>query len=153
MSQSATFLYKPFARDQIDVATLAYFRQRNRGRIYSLVLDEFVQSGLTQADLAARLGKRPEIICRWLGSPGNWGIDTVSDLLFAIKGAEAEYSIHYPLDEPPSNYCEPEWLSEADDAARRQLIETTTPSIAAPMPSDIGQTLVIDEINGGQNAA
>ncbi len=92
------FLSKPTGRDPIDPATLAYMRQRNRGRVYSAVIDEFAKSGISQADLAGRLHKGTDQISRWLGSPGNWTLDTVSDLFFAVSGGEPAYGVQYPLD-------------------------------------------------------
>lgn len=82
----------------IPLGTLGYFRGRNRWRIYEFVLSEFRESGLTQAELAKRLGRRPEIISRLLGAPGNWGLDTISDLLLAISDAEPVYATRH-LDE------------------------------------------------------
>jgi hypothetical protein len=96
-TSQTTGLSKPNGAERVPEGTLGYFRTRNRHRVYSLVIAEFQKSGLTQADLARRLGKGTDIVCRWLGSPGNWTLDTQSDLLFAISGAEAEYGIRYPL--------------------------------------------------------
>ncbi|HXQ40215.1 MAG TPA: hypothetical protein VN821_03040, partial [Candidatus Udaeobacter sp.] len=110
-TSTISLLSKPSGDDQIPLGTLAYFRERHRNRVYELVLNEFMASGLSQADLARRLGKRPDIVCRWLGSPGNWTLDTESDLLFAISGGEPEYAISYPLDNAPRNYANPVWLS------------------------------------------
>ena len=68
--------------------TLSYFRERLRNRLHQLVLREFMRrenaGELTRADLARRLSKRPEQITRWLGAPGNWTLDTVSDLLLGM---------------------------------------------------------------------
>jgi hypothetical protein len=96
-------LSKPVGATLIPPGTLGYFRGRNRWRVYEIVLREFQKSGLTQADLARRMGKRPEVISRLLGAPGNWGLDTVSDLLFAISGGEPVYSTGHPLDEAARN--------------------------------------------------
>ena len=98
MTTSVThFLSKPTGREPIDPASLGYMRQRNRGRVYSAVIDEFEKSGISQTDLACRLHKGTEQISRWLGSPGNWTLDTVSDLFFAISGGEPTYGVQYPL--------------------------------------------------------
>ena len=67
-------------------------------RIFTLVHKEFEKSGITKAVLAERLGKGAEQISHWLGTPGNWTLDTVSDLLFAIAGAEIDYGVSYPLE-------------------------------------------------------
>jgi hypothetical protein len=111
-SQKTSSLYKPRGADLIPFGTLGYFRARNRWRAYEVVLTEFKNSGLTKADLARRLGKRPEVISRLLGAPGNWGLDTVSDLLFAISGAEPVYNRAYPLEIAARNDNRPEWLDD-----------------------------------------
>jgi hypothetical protein len=105
-------LCKPKSADLIPVGTFGYFRARNRWQAYDLVLTEFKNSGLTKADLARRLGKRPEVVSRLLGAPGNWGLDTVSDLLFAISGAAVVYNPAYPLDMPAGNDIQPEWVGD-----------------------------------------
>jgi hypothetical protein len=79
-------------------------------------MDEFERSGISQAELARRLGKTPDIICRWLAQPTNWTIDTVSDLLFAISGGEAKYLMAYPLDQPTRNDTQPDWLKAITDS-------------------------------------
>lgn len=103
-------LSKPSDSSLVPKGTFGYFRSRNKHRLYSLVIAEFKRSGLSQADLARRLGKRPDVVCRWLAGPTNWTIDTVSDLLFAISGAEPEYGVNYPLDQPMRNDTRPRWL-------------------------------------------
>jgi hypothetical protein len=84
--------------DKISVGTLGYICARNRQRQYDLVIKELKQSGIKQADLARRLDKAPEVICRLLARPGNWEADTFSELLFAISGAVALYQVDHPLD-------------------------------------------------------
>jgi len=111
MSQATSSLSKPESDEQIPIGTLGYFQARNRNRIYDLVLSEFLRSGISQATLARRLGKGTDIVCRRLGAPGNWTLDTVSDLLFGISGAEPEYGLSYPLDGPRRNFTKPEWLN------------------------------------------
>ncbi len=113
-SPQTSFPYRPEGDERIPLGTLGYMEARNRNRVYDLVIKEFMNSGLSQATLARRLGKRPDVVCRWLGSPGNWTLDTVSNLLFAISGAEASYSLAYPADEAARNYIGPEWLLNAE---------------------------------------
>ncbi|MGE8126042.1 helix-turn-helix domain-containing protein [Methylobacterium sp. NPDC080182] len=71
---------------------LVYLQERLRSRVYDAVMMEFekasIENALTQAKLARRLGRRPEQITRWLSSPGNWTLDTISNLLAAINGKE-----------------------------------------------------------------
>ena len=98
MSISQTFkLSEPTGVDKISEGTLGYICMRNRQRQYDLVIREFKISGLTQADLARRLGKSPEVINRLLARPGNWEADTFGELMFAISGAVPAYRATYPL--------------------------------------------------------
>ena len=93
----ASTLSEPAGTDEVAAGTLAYFRARLKQRIYSLAIKEFKKSGLSQADLARRLGKEPAQVSRLLSGPGNLTLETVSDLLLATSGAELGLSIAYPL--------------------------------------------------------
>lgn len=73
---------------QVPPGTLAYFRQRLRNRLHQIVLREFVKREkartLNRSDLAFRIDRKKEQLTRWLGAPGNWTLDTVSDLLIGM---------------------------------------------------------------------
>lgn len=72
---------------QIKQQYLAYFAARSQNDAHELVLScyqELRDSGLTRRDIAARLNKKPEQVTRWLGSPGNWTLETLSNLLLAL---------------------------------------------------------------------
>jgi len=60
--------------------------------------DQAERHGLTKSSIADRLGKDRSQISRWFSGPGNWGLDTVSDLLLAM-GAEMDHEI-VSLNEP-----------------------------------------------------
>jgi hypothetical protein len=83
-----------------------YFGARYRNRLHSEVLRLFTlenkRRGLTRADLAKRLGKRPEQVTRWLSAPGNWTLDTVSNLMLAM-GYEPEVGSRCLADIQPQN--------------------------------------------------
>ena len=96
------------------------FRQRQRNR-YSIWSVRNFASGLAQA-VARRMGRRPEVVSRMLGAPGNWRLDTVSDLLFAISGAEAAFTTRYPMAESA-----PDAAAPADAVA--------TPAAPSPAPT------------------
>src|SRR5438128_12251261 len=68
--------------------TLAYYSRRLQSEVWDLVVRRFDQlaaeNNLTQARLATRLGKDPAVINRLLGAPGNWTLETISDLLVAM---------------------------------------------------------------------
>ena len=81
--------------EQLPLKAIGYFRARIKNRLHQLILSEFIKKeeleGFTRAALAKRIHKRPEQITRLLGAPGNWTLDTVSDLLLAM-GYELEPS-------------------------------------------------------------
>src|SRR5271170_3876012 len=72
----------------IPLGKIAFFRARFRNRLHQLVLQKFLfledTRGFSRADLARRIGRRPEQVTRWLGAPGNWTLDTISDLLLGM---------------------------------------------------------------------
>jgi hypothetical protein len=92
-------LHKPSGRSKIPIPTLAYFRTRTRMRMFTLVRKELIKSGITKAILAERLGKGPDQINHWLATPQNWTLDTLSDFLFAISGAELCDAVSHPLEQ------------------------------------------------------
>lgn len=112
---STSSLSKPSARTKIPSSQIAYIQTRAKLDLFNLVHSELRKSGVTQADLAARLGKGADRVCKILGAPGNWTIDTVSELLFAISGATLRPEVQYPLDRPKRNDSGPRWLYGADD--------------------------------------
>lgn len=52
--------------------------------------------GLTQSQLAQRMGKRPDALSRLLARPSNWTLDTLSDFLLAIAGEEIDATSSSP---------------------------------------------------------
>ena len=71
--------------------------------MFTLVRGELVKAGITKAELADRLGKGPDQINHWLATPGNWTLDTLSDLLFGTTGAELPAQVSYPLEKAAKN--------------------------------------------------
>lgn len=93
MTISQTSIMSEIANGEvIPEGKLAYFRERQRNRLYDFIVSRFLEKerseGLTKADIARRLNRRPEQITRWLTTPGNWTIDTISDLMLAICKGE-----------------------------------------------------------------
>jgi hypothetical protein len=95
--QETSISSKLTSGDPLSVGVLGYFRERQRLRLYELVMREFLRTGITKAELARRMGRKPEQITRWLGAPGNWTLDTISDLLLAISGGELSASVTHPF--------------------------------------------------------
>jgi hypothetical protein len=114
MSASTSFLYEIESGGEMPIPAgkLAFFQARLRNRLYDFILEKFEGSELTRAQLARRIGRRPEIITRLLASPGNWTLDTVSDLLLGIAGEELQLNASAPAGKARRNYREPEWLSD-----------------------------------------
>jgi len=128
-SPSVTGLSSPVGREQVPVGTFGYFQARNKRNAYNLVIEEFLASGLSQADLAGRLGKGTDVVCRLLAAPGNWTLNTISDFLFAISGAAPVFDVEYPLSRPSRNRVGPEWLyddgQEMVGSPSTQRVDTT----------------------------
>jgi transcriptional regulator with XRE-family HTH domain len=116
LTSQTSFLSEILDGSQIPAGKRAYFQERLRNRLYDLIVTEFSRAsegcGFTQKKLANRLGKGADQINRWLSSPGNWTIDTLSDLLLGIAGAELEVSIAPLSERPKRNSHRPEWLME-----------------------------------------
>jgi hypothetical protein len=147
ISQEISTLSKPNGAVPVPLGTLGYFRARNRWRLYEMVVSEFLTSGITKADLARRMGRRPEVISRILGAPGNWGLDTVSDLLFSISGAEPAYAIAYPLDNSPRNDVQPEWLTDDTDFGWSDELRRQT---AIEQPEGASKSALMQTLNSMQ---
>jgi hypothetical protein len=93
----------------IPEAKRVYFQTRLRNRLFNFILGRFVQeqnNGLTKAKLARRIGKPPEMINRWLGSPSNLTIDTVSDLLLGICAEELAPQSETLLEQSQQNWVD-----------------------------------------------
>ncbi len=100
----------------VSARNIYFFRQRQRNAVFQAVLAFFAEKaekeGLTKRELARRLGKDPAQITRWFAGPGNWTLDTVSDLLLAM-GAAPGFSIEeFDLIERDENWGR---LSKCED--------------------------------------
>lgn len=86
MPELFTDILDPDPAKPIPPEVLAYFCRRVRLEFHKEVVGKWHQlETMTQKDLADRLGKRPEVISRLLGAPGNWELDTVTMLLVAMR--------------------------------------------------------------------
>ncbi len=115
-TRQAQFLSEIASGEPIPEGKLAYLQARAKNRFYDYVLRKFLErerkDGFTRADLARRIGRRPEVITRLLGAPGNWTLETLCDLLAGISAEELEPHSTPLLGRPPRNFRGDEWLTE-----------------------------------------
>jgi hypothetical protein len=90
-------LSKPTGEEQIPEAELAYIRARGRQQQFNFLHTELRRSGISQATLKRRLGKRAEVISRILMRPTNLEQDTFSEIIFAITGGSFAYRLELPM--------------------------------------------------------
>jgi transcriptional regulator with XRE-family HTH domain len=111
---------------------IGYFQGRLRTRLYSKLMKLFLtkqeNTGFTRADLARRLGKRPEQVTRWLAGPGNLKIDTLSDLLLAM-GHELEIEVKPIETRLKTNHAHE--LAQKNQFNSQALPSSSKPSIVA----------------------
>lgn len=111
--------------DAIPHGRLAYLQERTRNQLFELILTKFIEAeagGLTKAKLARRIHRSPEVITRLLGSPGNWTVSTISDLLAGIADEELAPNSVKIMGHPRRNHTKPDWLS--DDRPRGFQVES-----------------------------
>lgn len=105
-------LADPAKTKPIPGSDLAYIRTRNRLSAFNAVKDEFQRSGITQKELAERLNMNAGQLSRLLGAPGNWTLDTVAELLWAISGARTTYPLEFPLTKAKRNNTRPSFAKD-----------------------------------------
>jgi hypothetical protein len=75
---------KPHKRER----DVFYYRQRLKNRMFAKIVSFFAEeaekTGITKKDIAAILNRDPAQITRWLSSPSNMTLDSISDLLLAM---------------------------------------------------------------------
>jgi hypothetical protein len=100
-SRNPTRLSDPNSGEPISGLDFAYIKARTRSEAFSTVHREFDNSGISQAKLATRMKKDQGRLSKMLGAPGNWTLDTVAELLWAISGARVKFTLDYPLNVSP----------------------------------------------------
>ena len=91
---------------RLSAGTLGYLCARNRDAWFDYVHQKLAAAearGVKRSDIAARLGKSPSRLSKLLAAPGNWTLDTVTELLVAIDREEAVPSSASLLRPKPRN--------------------------------------------------
>lgn len=100
--------------EPLTVSDKAYFRAQTKRHVHGVVLEKFSEYATddrrARARLAERLGVDRSQITRWLSSPGNWTLDTLSDLLLAM-GCKATLVANEIGDVQQGNYVHPDSIS------------------------------------------
>jgi transcriptional regulator with XRE-family HTH domain len=92
-----------------------------RDRFFDFLRERFEReeaNGLTQAKLARRIGKSPEVISRWLNAPSNLTLDSISDLLIGVSAEEPEFEGKSLIHRSAQNHMH---LDDSDDIASAQM--------------------------------
>ncbi|WMT88248.1 helix-turn-helix transcriptional regulator [Pelagibacterium sp. 26DY04] len=110
-SQTDIGLYEPVDGAKVDFATLKYMAALSRHHAHDCLVDAFVRSGISQSELAHRVGYDKSRVSRLLNTPANLTVETLGEMLFAIDGSSPVYGCKNYLREAPRNQCEPEWLA------------------------------------------
>ncbi|MDX0911906.1 hypothetical protein GOE02_21545 [Sinorhizobium medicae] len=121
-SPASSILAEPQGEERLSPKTLAYVSEAAREQLYDLVVRTCIETGVTKAVLAKRLGKDPAQISRLLGAPGNWTIDTCAELLFAINGSMLDAQAYLPTRKAISNRRTPNCFDNF-------LVADTTPAV------------------------
>ena len=88
---------------QVSDRDVFYYRQRAKNRLFealtSFFAEEAKRRNISKRDIAECLGRDPASITRWLTTPNNLTLDTISDLLLSL-GAEVDYTVAKFQDRP-----------------------------------------------------
>ncbi|MBW7922626.1 MAG: helix-turn-helix transcriptional regulator [Rubellimicrobium sp.] len=114
-------LSEPDRGARVHLYDLAAIRARNKNKAHSFLLDTFKESGLSKAEIAGMLGKKPEQITRWLAGPGNLTLDTLSDLIFVMSGQTFTLQARDELARGKSNQRHPDWLQMIEAPEYEQI--------------------------------
>jgi hypothetical protein len=88
----------------------AYYRRRQQNRVYVKLAQFFANEAeagrITKKEIAEKLEKDAAQITRWLSTPSNLELDTISDILLSM-GAEMDHAVVRFSDRAKPNYFHP----------------------------------------------
>lgn len=131
MSQKTPILSEVLSGDRIPEYKLAYFEQRAVNSFYDFVIKRFeeekINSRLTKAKLAYRIGRGQDQVNRWLASPGNWTIGTAARLLVGICAEEPVLGSRSLAGRVPQNTSTMSFLDDENSSGDRITAFENTP--------------------------
>lgn len=108
---------------KLKLRDVLYYRQRQKNIVFeklaSFFEGEAKRRGITKKDVAMALDKDPSQITRWLSSPSNITLDTISDMLLALD-AIMDFEVQRFSDAPKQNYIH-ETVQKVLDATSTKL--------------------------------
>ena len=134
---------------------LGYLNERVRNSFYDYVLRRFhaaaERDGLTKARLAKRLGIAPARVTRLLGAPGNWTLDTVSELLVGICREELRPQSESYLERAPRNFQSNDMLLSLTTIQQEGGMKREYDAIMPQMNSQGALTTMKAKVGQGQS--
>jgi hypothetical protein len=108
LNQTPSMLSELASGEPIPLEKRAYFHARVLNNFHQYVLNKYLEEEeagrLNKAELGRRIGKSAPVVSRLLGAPGNWGLETTTDLLLGICAEELQPSSSPLLNRPARNY-------------------------------------------------
>ena len=92
--------------------------------VLSISFSALKSSGLTQAELARRLGMRTDSMSRLLKMPQNWELNTFSKLYYGICGAALKFAPDYPHTAASSHSTTGTLGTDQDPSSRLRVIRS-----------------------------
>ena len=119
LSHAKPFLSEIESGDRIPEHKFAYLEQRTLNNFFEYLITKFENEKekrqFTKAKLAERIGRSPAQINRWLATPSNLTIQTLTRLLVGIAGEEPELTSRSLLGRLPRNESWETILNDQED--------------------------------------
>jgi hypothetical protein len=120
---------------RLSPGTMGYLCALTREAYFDYVhqkLAEAEAKGATRASIAARMGKSPSRLSKILGAPGNWTLDTITELLAAIAKERVVAESTPILVDMQTNSSPDALLADCLGGPTLYKIDITTPLSNAP---------------------